>query len=107
DSSLMYAAAVSLTLPFSTLSSRLELEAAALTTSPTFLLNLSWATATFCQTSLCDLERFAASFSSLVATAFSELANEAFTSLPRLFHRPDSTQNAAIGIFPEFGGTIK
>src|SRR6185295_14550194 len=36
-----------------------------------------------------------------------ELLNDAFSSFPRLLQRPDSTQNAAIGMRPELGGTMK
>src|SRR5689334_13272975 len=104
---LIYVAAVSLTLSFSRDSSRLEREMTLATVAFTFLLSFFWATVTFSQTACWEFSLLAASLSSLVEAEFSELAKEAFTSFPRLLHRPDSTQNAAIGILPDLGGTMK
>src|SRR6185369_7541860 len=103
----MYAAVVSFTFAFSTDSSRLDAEADACTLPPTLRLNFSWATLTFFHTACCDCSRLAASLRSFVAIMLSELLNSPDASLPRLLQRPDSTQNAAIGMRPDLGGTMK
>jgi len=78
-----------------------------LTIKPTFWLNFVCATETFSQTASCELADFAASLSSRAEALFSELLNHADCSWPRLLHLPDSTQNAAIGMRPDLGGTMK
>src|ERR1041384_6508817 len=103
----MYASVVSFTFGVSTVNSKLDADAPSATSALILRFNFSCARLTFFQTASCELFRFAASFSSFVATEFSELLKVADSSLPRLLQRPDSTQNAAIGMRPDFGGTIK
>src|SRR5712691_3370575 len=105
-SALMYSSALFCTALFSNANWRLDSEAEPLTRVPTFWLSLSWATVTFSQTAPCDLELFAASLRSLVATTPAELLNTPTCSLPRRLQRPCSTQKADIGIFPDLAGTI-
>src|SRR5215510_4171817 len=88
-------------------SCKLDRDAPAFTEPPTLLLSLSCAAVTLSQTACWDLARLAASFRSLVATTFSELVKLAEASFPLRLQRPDSTQKAAIGILPDFGGTMK
>src|SRR5215207_2234395 len=103
----MYAAVVCLTFESSIDNSRLDADTGACTLPPTLRPNFSCARLTFFHTASCDFSRLAASLRSFVATEFSELLNDADASFPLLFHRPDSTQNAAIGMRPDFGGTMK
>jgi hypothetical protein len=98
---LTYSSAVAATLPFSRLNWRLEREAAEVTGAPTFRLSLSWASETFAQTSCCERDPFAASFSSLDTIRSLEDENWPASSFPRFCQRPDSTQNASIFIRPE------
>src|SRR5919112_1791745 len=76
-------------------------------TVTTLVANFSCATFTFSQTAACEFSLLAASFKSFEPTLFAELLNEDESSSPRLFHRPDSTQNAAIGMRPDRGGTLQ
>ena len=73
----------------------------------TFELIFAWATFTVSQTSDCELDRLAASFRSFVAIEFSDALNVPALSFPFLFHLSYSTQNAAIGMRRDLGGTIK
>ena len=50
---------------------------------------------------------FAASFMLFPATELVEPLNWVVGSSPRPVHRPDSTQNDAIGTLPDFGATMK